>query len=81
MKKFNVWNVSTVTLLLIALLSLPLVGCAEEKGPMEKAGEKIDDAVEEAKDGVEDVGEEIGDAVEDIGEEVEDATDGGAGSQ
>ena len=81
MKKFNLWNVSTVALLLIALLSLPLVGCAEEKGPMEKAGEKLDDAVEEAKDGVEDVGEEVGDAVDEVGEEVEDATDGGGGSE
>ena len=40
-----------------------LTGC-EEKGPMEKAGESIDEAVDDA-----------GDAVEDAADDVEDATD------
>lgn len=41
-----------------------LVGC-EEEGPLEEAGEQMDDAMDEA-----------GDAIEDAGDEVEDATDG-----
>lgn len=41
-----------------------LTGC-EEKGPAEKAGEEIDEAVEDA-----------GDAIEDAGDNVEDDTDG-----
>lgn len=80
MKKVKFWNVSVFAALLVALLALPLVGCAEEQGPMEKAGEKIDDAVDEVSEDVEDVGEEVGDAVDEVGEEAQDATDGG-GSQ
>lgn len=38
-----------VTLLLIATLTLPLMGCKEE-GSAEKAGKKIDQAVEDAKE-------------------------------
>jgi hypothetical protein len=41
-----------------------LTGC-EDKGPAEKAGEKIDEAVEET-----------GDAVEDAADEIEDEADG-----
>lgn len=80
MKK-KIWNISALAVLLVALLALPLAGCAEEKGPMEKAGEKVDDAIDEVTDTAEDIGDEIGDAVEDVGEEVEDATDGDGGSQ
>lgn len=58
----------TLNLKLLLLLSLvagmaTLTGC-EEKGPMEKAGESIDEAVDDA-----------GDAVEDAADDVEDATD------
>lgn len=42
-----------------------LTGC-EEKGPAEKAGEEIDEAVEDA-----------GDAIEDAADEVEEETDDG----
>ncbi len=37
---------------LLVLLSVSLFGC-EEEGPMEQAGEKVDEAVEEAGDKLE----------------------------
>ena len=46
----------------VAALFLVLPGC-EEKGPMEKAGETVDDAVEETGEALEDAGDEIKDAV------------------
>lgn len=49
---------------LIAILTLGLTAC-EKEGPMERAGEKLDDATEQAKD-----------AVEEAADEIEDATDG-----
>lgn len=49
---------------LIAALTVGLAGC-EKEGPMERAGEKLDDATEEVKD-----------AAEEAGDEIEDATDG-----
>jgi hypothetical protein len=56
--------IALITVPLFALLILP-IGCVEKKGPMEKAGEKIDKAVEK-----------VGDKIEDAGDKVEDATDG-----
>jgi hypothetical protein len=44
-----------------------LQGC-EEEGPMEEAGEEIDDAADEA-------GDEIDDAVDDIEDDIDDAED------
>ena len=52
-------------LVFVLALALATTACVEEKGPMEKAGEKVDDAVEE-----------VGDSLEDAGDEVEDAVDG-----
>ena len=44
---------------LCALLTVPaLLGC-EEKGPAERAGEKIDKAVKDAGDAMEEAGEKV----------------------
>lgn len=52
---------------LCACLTIPtMMGC-EEKGPAEKAGEKIDEAMEEAGDAMEDAA----DSVEEAGEKIE----------
>lgn len=53
-----------VLLAMVTALTLGAAGCEERKGPAERAGEKIDKAVDSA-----------GDAVEDAGDKVEDATD------
>lgn len=65
--------------LIAVLVAVPacfftLSGC-EEKGPMEKAGEKVDDAAEKTGDAIEDAAEKTGDAIEDAGDEIEEATD------
>ncbi len=53
--------------LAIALISfaaiLPMVGC-DNQGPAEKAGERIDEAVDDASDAVEDAGDEVEDAMD-----------------
>jgi len=56
-----------ITLSMIILLSFALAAC-EQKGPAEKAGESIDNAVEDIKDGGEDLGNAIEDACEDAKE-------------
>ena len=48
----------------MACLVAPLTGCPEEKGPMEKAGEKVDKAVEKTGDAIEEAGDEIEDEVD-----------------
>lgn len=54
-------------------LALPLGGCGQE-GPAERAGEKIDDAVESAQEGVEDAVNPPGPA-ERAGEKIDEAVD------
>lgn len=52
----------------VALISLLIgwccVACKVEQGPAEKAGEKVDRAIEDAGDAVEDAGDEVEEAVD-----------------
>jgi hypothetical protein len=52
-----------------ACLALPLLitSCEKEKGPGEKIGEKIDDALDQRP------GEKVKDAIEDVGDAVKEA--------
>lgn len=50
-----------------AAMGLP---ACEEQGPLEEAGEEVDDAMDDAADSVED-------AVDDAADKIDDATDGG----
>jgi len=43
-----------LSLALAAAFMMSLAGCVEEEGPLEKAGEAVDEAVEEAGDKIED---------------------------
>ena len=56
-------------ILAAGFLASMITACDRQEGPMEEAGESIDQAVEEAGDKTEDTLERAGDAVED-------ATDG-----
>lgn len=66
------------TLLLVA--SLCVAGCKKkapehEEGPMESAGEEIDETAQEAKEETKEAAEETGDALEEAGDKVEDKAD------
>jgi hypothetical protein len=53
--------------LLMGLLTVggaALTACDDHDGPVENAGEEIDEAVDNTGDGVEDLGEDIDEAVE-----------------
>lgn len=56
-------SMRTVLAVLAAAIMLNAAAC-EQKGPAEKAGEKIDDAAEKAGDAVATVGAKAGDAVD-----------------
>lgn len=57
---------------------LCLVACGGSKepadGPMEQAGEKVDDAAHETKEGAEHAAEETGEAIENAGDKVKEET-------
>jgi len=61
-------------MLILAAWVTPMVGC-KEKGPMEKAGERIDEAGKDAKRSAEKAGDKIEDAAKDTKRKVKDATD------
>lgn len=64
--------------LAILLLAVGLgfgIGACERKGPAERAGEKVDKAVERAGDKVERAGDKVGGAAERAAEKVEEKTD------
>ncbi|MEJ2256279.1 MAG: hypothetical protein P8X98_04635 [Woeseiaceae bacterium] len=61
-------------LALIVFAAAFAVAC-EDKGPAEKAGEKIDEAMSEAKDKAEEAGDAVKDAADDAGDAIEEAAD------
>lgn len=54
----------------LALGAFAVGGCTDSKGPAEKAGEKVDDAVEKVKDAIDPKG-----PAEKLGEKIDDALD------
>jgi len=62
-----------LTTLFAAGLFSGIIGC-KEKGPMEKAGESLDKAVEATADKTKEGVKAVGDAAEKAGDKVKDAT-------
>ena len=55
--------------------ALIVMGGCDKKGPIEQAGEEIDEAVQTAKDGRESTATKVDDAVDELREGAEDAAD------
>ena len=62
-------------LLAVLLMTLPLYAACERKGPLERAGEEIDEAFEDVRNGGETLGNKLDDAVDDVSDGVSDAAD------
>jgi len=62
-----------LTLILFLITWIAMAGC-EQEGPAERAGAKVDEAVEDGKDRVEDAVERAGDSIEEAGDKIENAT-------
>jgi predicted small lipoprotein YifL len=69
----NILKTSSLIVLSMGLI-MALSAC-EQKGPAEKAGEKIDNAAETLGDKIEDATDSASDKVEEAGDKIEDATD------
>ena len=46
-----------LSILLLALAAIALTACPEKEGPLEKAGEKMDEAIDEAGDKIDEATE------------------------
>lgn len=62
-------------LIIIAFASIFLIACDTQDGPMEQAGEKIDEQYETVKDGVNQGIENLSDQAEDVLDKTEDQID------
>ena len=62
-------------LLAVLLLTLPLYVACDRQGPLERAGEEVDEAFEDVKNGGETVTNKVDDAVDDVRDGVNDAVD------
>jgi predicted small lipoprotein YifL len=60
--------------LLAASLSLGIAAC-EKKGPLEQAGEEVDEAIDTAKHGEESTATKVDDAIDEAREGAEDTAD------
>ncbi|WP_158772672.1 hypothetical protein [Cobetia sp. L2A1] len=54
---------SALMIAMLGFAGLSLAGC-DDKGPMEKAGEKMDNSVENAGDSIESAGDDVQDAAD-----------------
>jgi hypothetical protein len=71
--KYKTMKILKYLLLVSALIGgLSVTGC-KEKGPMEKAGESIDDAAKKTGDAAKEAGEKVKDAAVDAKEKAKDA--------
>lgn len=69
-------NKKVITLLLVAMMGLATVaiaGCDSDKGPAQKAGDKIDNAMDN-QGPAEKTGEKLDQAADDVGDAVDDLT-------
>ena len=66
-------NISSLRVVLALGLGLALIGC-EQQGPAQKAGEKVDKAVEGAGKAIEKAGEKTGEKLDEAAKKVRDAT-------
>jgi hypothetical protein len=59
----------------VLLMTLPLYVACERQGPLERAAEEVDEAIEDARNGGETLGNQVDDAIDDVREGVDDATE------
>ncbi|MDA3922971.1 MAG: hypothetical protein PF501_20180 [Salinisphaera sp.] len=69
-------NRKITTLILAAALGISTIGLAacDNKGPAEKAGEKVDNATNKARDAMDNAADKTGDAADKAGDKLKDST-------
>lgn len=59
--------------MVVGALLVALSGCQKQEGPAEKAGQKIDQAVEKSVEKADDAKQKLGEKIEKAGEDLQDA--------
>jgi len=55
---------------LLLLAALAMTGCESQDGPIERAGEKLDDGYENVSDGIRDTADAIEDAADKVDDQI-----------
>jgi hypothetical protein len=63
-----------LTIMMFSVALMAATGC-EQEGPAERAGAKLDEAMEDGRNNIEDAVERAGDAVEEAGDKIENASE------
>ena len=64
---------SIFRMLPLAVAGVFLFGCAEEEGPAERAGARLDDAIDSVRDRAEEVADDVEERAQAVREAIEDA--------
>ena len=64
-----IYALTILSIVTLMLIGTALTGCEADQGPAEKAGEKIDNAVENAGEAMEEAGDELEEASDKLQEE------------
>jgi hypothetical protein len=59
----------------ILLMTLPLYVACEKQGPLQRAGEEVDEAIEDVRNNGETLGNKVDDAIDEVRDGVNDAAD------
>jgi len=68
-------NAKEIAVLLALGFGVTGLTACENEGPLERAAENTDDALDDAGDNLEDAGDDIKDKAEDVADDIEDAVD------
>jgi predicted small lipoprotein YifL len=60
-------------IIVAAMMLVPALYACEREGPLERAGEEVDEAIKDVRNGGETTGNKVDDAVDDIRDGVKDA--------
>lgn len=68
-------TVKKIIALLCGLMLVLFIAACEDEGPAEKAGEKIDNAVESTQESMEEAGDKLEEQMEEAGDKIEETGD------
>ena len=68
-------TLNKILVLLCGLAFLTFFSACKEQGPMESAGEKIDESIEKTQENMEEVGDTAQEKAEEVGERIEETSE------
>jgi len=74
-KSFVAFLKAIVSVMIVLVFVVAVSGCQKEEGPMEKAGQKVDEGIQATTDAAKKAGEKVSEGAEKTKEAVKDAAE------